>query len=138
MTDCRWAPARCFAASVGAIKQPGGGLPGKNIGIRFQGYGGPGRRRSRRKIPELEVTQDLFDDLRVFDEAADPQPAAAIGAGERIRSPDFADQPGPGAFAVAAKVVRFGLGRRERDRSDAGGALWLQAALSPAATPSPS
>ena len=45
---------------------------------------------------------------------------------------------GPGASAVAAEVVRFGLGRRERYRSDAGGALWLQAALSPAATPSPS
>jgi len=43
-------------------------LPGKKIGIRFQGYGGPGRRRSRREIPELEVTQDLFDDLRVFDD----------------------------------------------------------------------
>ena len=85
------------------------------------------------------MTQDLFDDLRVFDEADDAQPAAAFGAGERIRSPDFADQPGPGAFAVAAEVVGFGLGRRERDRSDAGGALLLQAALSAeAATPSPS
>ena len=76
------------------------------------------------------MTQDLFDDLRAFDEADDSQPAAAFGAGERIGSPDFADQPSPGAFAVAAEIVGFGLGRRERDRSDAGGALWLQAALS--------
>jgi len=58
-------------ASVDAIEQPAGGLPGKKIGIRFQGYGSPGRRRSRGWIPELEVTQDLFDDGRVFDEADD-------------------------------------------------------------------
>jgi len=61
-------------SSVDGIKQPAGGLPGKKIVIRFQGYGGPGRRLSGRKIPELEVTQDLFDDLRVFDEADDAQP----------------------------------------------------------------
>ena len=64
-------------------------------------------RGSRRKIPELEVTQDLFDDLRVFDEADDSQPAATLGAGERIGSPDSADQSGPGAFRVVAEVVRF-------------------------------
>ena len=58
-------------ASVDAIKQPAGSLPGKKIGIRFQGYGGPTRRRSRREIPVLEVMQDLFDDRRVFDEADD-------------------------------------------------------------------
>ena len=77
------------------------------------------------------MTQDLFDDLRVFDEADDSQTAAAFGAGERIRSPNFADQPSPGAFAVAAQVVRFYLRRRERNRSDAGGALLSEAALSP-------
>ena len=55
-------------ASVNAIKQAAGGLPGKKIGIRFQGCGSPGRRRSRRRIPELEVAQDLFDDGSVFEE----------------------------------------------------------------------
>ena len=78
-------------ASVNAIKQPAGGLPSKKIGIRFQSCGSPGRRRPRWWIPELEVTQDLFDDGRVFYEADDPQPAAAFGAGGRIRSPDFAE-----------------------------------------------
>jgi hypothetical protein len=58
-------------ASVDAIKQAASGLPGKKIGIRFQGYGDPGRRRSRWWISELEVTQDLFDDRRIFDEAND-------------------------------------------------------------------
>jgi hypothetical protein len=110
-----WRDVRCD--SVDAIKQPAGGLPGKKIGIRFQGYGGPGRRQSSRKIPELEVTQDLFDDLRVFHEADDSQPAAAIGAGEQTAGPDLTDQPNPGAFAVAAEVVRFGLEHRERTRT---------------------
>jgi len=77
------------------------------------------------------VTQDLFDDLRVFNEADDWQPAAGFGAGERIGSPDLADQAGQGAFAVAAEVVRFCLSCRERSRSDAGGALLFEAALSP-------
>jgi len=77
------------------------------------------------------VTQDLFDDLRVFDEADDSQTAAAFGAGERIGSPNFADQPSPGAFRVAAEVVRFCLRCGERNWSDAGGALLSEAALSP-------
>jgi hypothetical protein len=58
-------------ASVDTIKQLAGGMPGKKIGIRFQGYGSPGRRRSRGWIPELEMTQDFFNDGRVFDEADD-------------------------------------------------------------------
>jgi hypothetical protein len=49
-------------ASVDAIKQPAGCIPGKRIGIRFQGCRSPGRRRSRRGISELEVAQDLFDE----------------------------------------------------------------------------
>ena len=75
-------------ASVDAIKQPAGGLPGKKIGIRFQGCGSPGRRRSRQGIPELEVAQDLFDDRSIFDEADDPERTiknAALPEGLLIR-----------------------------------------------------
>jgi hypothetical protein len=58
--------------SVDAIKQPAAGFPGEKIGIRFQGCGNPGRRGPCRRIPELEVAQDLFDERSVFDEADDP------------------------------------------------------------------
>ena len=57
--------------SVDAVKEAAGGLPGNKIGIHFQGYGSPGRRRSRGWIPELEVAEDFFDDGRGFDKADD-------------------------------------------------------------------
>ena len=117
--------------SVDAVKEAAGGLQGKEIGIHFQGYGSPGRGRSRGWIPELEVAEDFFDDGRVIDKADDAQPSAAFGAGEGIGGPDFADQAGPGAFGVAAEVVGFGFGSRDGCGNDGGGALLFQAALPP-------
>jgi len=55
-------------ASVDAIKEPAGGLPGKKIGIHFQGGMNPGRRALAR-LPELEVPQDFFYDRGMFNEA---------------------------------------------------------------------
>lgn len=44
------------------------------------------------EIAALMVPQDLFDNARVVDETDSAQAAAALGAGERIRRPGFADQ----------------------------------------------
>jgi hypothetical protein len=57
--------------TVDAIELPAGGVSGKKLGIRFQSYQSPPRRRAPGRIPDPEVRQDPFDDRRVFDEADD-------------------------------------------------------------------
>src|SRR5262245_53125740 len=58
-------------ASVDAIKQPAGGLPGKKIRVIFQCCRRAGRRGTLGRTPKLEVAQDFFDDRGVFDETDD-------------------------------------------------------------------
>ena len=76
---CRCSLVRCCIcnarkapqASVDAIKEPAGCLPGKKIGIHFQRRGNAGRRRAFGRIPQLELTQDFFDHRGVFDKTDD-------------------------------------------------------------------
>jgi hypothetical protein len=55
----------------------------------------------------------------VVDEADDSQPAAALGASQRVDKIHFANEARPGASREAAEaVVLGGIGARSRHRSE--------------------
>jgi len=56
-------------ASVDAVKHAALGLPVKKISVGFQCCRTPERGRSLGGVPELKVSQNLFDDTGVVDEA---------------------------------------------------------------------
>jgi len=58
--------------------------------------------RNRRAVgwggPEAQVSQDLFNHLRLFDERENPHGSATGGADQRVHLVDLLDQPRPGAL----------------------------------------
>ncbi len=57
------------------------------------------------RIPEVEVSQDFFNDARFIDEAEYSQTAAALGTSQRVCKIHFANEARPGASAETAEVV---------------------------------
>ena len=58
-------------------------------------------------FPEAEMTEDLFDNAHVFDEADDSHFALAFWAEQRLDRIHFLDQPRPASAIRPGRYVRF-------------------------------
>jgi len=76
------------------------GVIGQRQGLAF-GHGRIGAGAVKclgRRVPQVQVPEDPFDDIGVVDERDDAHRGAAVGTLERIDLVNFLNQPGPAGF----------------------------------------